>query len=81
MASPARSHPGTMPPDEAYVRARCPTARAVAVHAGDGSPPTWQVFPHPTRSVLLLGSGPTEAEAWKAAAATARGSYLAFIRP
>lgn len=81
MASPTRAPPGVMSPDEAYIRSRCPTARAVTVHSGDGTPPAWQVVEHPTRSPFVFGSGPTEAEAWKNAAAMARGSYLAFIRP
>lgn len=81
MAAPARSHPGAMPPDEAFVRLRRPDARAVALHAGDGSPPFWQVVEHPTRPADVLGHGPTEAEAWKDAAARARSSWVASVAP
>lgn len=72
MASPTRSHPGPMPPAEAFVRLRRPSARAVAVHAGDGTPPRWEIAEHPTRSVVVLGSGPTEDTAWETAAAILR---------
>lgn len=78
MASPVRAHPGAMPPDEAFVRLRRPAARAVALHAGDGSPPAWQVLDHPTRSVLVLGFGPGEAEAWKDAAARIK-TWITFL--
>lgn len=81
MAAPVRVPPGVMPPDEAYVRLRCPEARAVAVHHGDGSPPWWNVVRHPTRSVFVMGSGPTEEAAWKDAAARAKAAHLASPAP
>ena len=77
MAAPARSAPGAMPPDEAFVRLRRPTARAVASYAGDGSPPLWQVVDHPTRSSLVLGHGPDEDAAWKDAAVRMR-AWISF---
>ena len=78
MASPVRVPPGAMAPDEAFVRLRRPTARAVALHAGDGSPPHWQVCEHPTRGTVVLGGGPTEAEAWTDAAARVK-AWITFF--
>ncbi len=78
MAAPARSAPGAMPADEALVRLRCPHARAVAVHAGDGAPPLYEVVEHPTRSAVALGTGPDEAAAWKDAADRMR-AWITFV--
>lgn len=80
MAVPVRPS-AAVPPgaDESQVRIAHPHARACAVHEGEGC--SFAVVEHPQRAgAVVLGSGPTEPDAWHDAAERVRAAQARFAR-